>query len=273
MYSLRYYCQDDAYWNLRAKQDPTSFEHHKARLDLLTRIQQVHGITYELSILPTTAEGWTDEATENTYYREHIVPRAHILIPRLKEKSLRRAFRSRSGNLYLAGIVAILENGEVGWATGTNASFEHFASPSAGPYRPDCLYFLEAVLNQGSRLLAQLCFPVEGTPEQQLLDRFKQSSTLNGHFQSNVWLPAMKQIDLICDDGNVLWIIEGKMILNWEAYGQIRGYSKLYQMAHPDKKVRSAIVCAKSDSVIEQLCHEDGITVYVDTGSEFHSQV
>ncbi len=125
LYALRYYCQDEAFWQRWKEQDPSRFAEHQETLNWLQRVHAAHDIPYEVVTVPSHAEGWTDDAVEEKFYREHIVPRTHLLLPRLEVPTLRRAFRSRSGNLHLIGTVAIIENGEVGWATGTPASRHH----------------------------------------------------------------------------------------------------------------------------------------------------
>ncbi len=270
MYRLRYYCYDEAYWQRWGDQDGNQVNQHHEILELLRQIQAIHGISYEVLTIPSNAEGWADDAAEQAFYREHIIPRSHVLIPRLGESSVRRAFKSRKGNLYLAGRVIILEDGDVGWATGTRSSLDRFLpSPTPKPWRPDELYFLEGVLQNGARLLSELCFPVQGTPEQRLLDRFKKARILSGDFRANVWIREGKQMDLICENPDHTWIIEGKTTLNWEAYGQIHGYTRLYRKAHPDVTIRSGIVCGKSDPVIQELCTNDNIVVFVETNSGF----
>jgi hypothetical protein len=231
MYTLRYYCHDDAYFAHWKEQDPQHWVDHVATLDLLQKIHSVHHIDHEEWMIPSDSNGWPAEAEEQRIYQEHFIPRAHILIPRLEEQSLRKAFKSNSGNLYLVGRVVILEDGLVGWATGTTSSFRRFMPPTEFS-RSDRLYFLESVLTRGSDLLRELCFPVLGQPEQCMLERFQRSGPLKGHFRANVSIFG-KQIDLVCQTSLATWIIEGKTSLTWEAYGQARGYTKLFERHIP----------------------------------------
>ena len=263
MYTLRYYCPDDAYFSRWKAQDPQSWVDHVATLDLLRRIHSVHHIDHEEFIIPSDSNGWPSEAEEHRIYREHIMPRAHILIPRLEAHSLRKAFKSNSGNLYLVGRVVILEDGLVGWATGTSNSFRRFLPPTEFG-RFDRRYFLEAVLTHGPDLLSELCFPVIGLPEQRMLERFQQSGMLQGEFRANVSIFG-KHLDLVCQTPHATWFIEGKTSLTWEAYGQACGYTKLFRKTLPEGVVHTAIVCKKSDPIIEGLCSESSIAVFVES--------
>lgn len=271
MYGLRYYCPDDSYWHYwKGSEEQESY--HRQTLELLEKIKELHGIPYEVTRIPVTTYGGLDEDTEQKIYREDILPWASILLPRLEEDSLRRCFKSRSGNLYISGTVIVVEDDHIGWATGSNASFRRFVPKERTTYRPDRLDFLEAVLQIGSPLLEELCSLSEGTPERRLLDRFRKSGITVGKCRENVWIPELKQIDVVCEADDQVWLFEGKIKLNWEAYGQIRGYTLLYRQGHPNKRVLSGIVCQSSDSVIENLCRMDNIAVFVETADGFENR-
>lgn len=271
MYGLRYYCPDDSYWHYW-KEDEVQQSYHRQTLELMEKIRKLHQIPCEVIRIPVTPLGGLDETVEQKIYREDIWPWASILLPRLEEDSLRRCFKSRSGNLYISGRVIVVEDDHIGWATGSNASFRRFVPKDRTTYRPDRLDFLDAVLQRGTPLLKELCFIVEGTPERRLLDRFRRSGIITGIYRENVWLPELKQIDVVCEADNHVWLFEGKITLNWQAYGQIRGYTLLYGQGYPKHHVYSGIVCQSSDAVIEDLCRKDNIAVFVETAEGFENR-
>lgn len=269
LYTLRYYCYDaDAYLTMYGKEGINKLANYNETLQLLNQIQSGHHVMHEQFKIRSTEQGSGTE--QESIYREHMVSRVHILLPRLEELNLRHVFRSHRGYYHIGDIVAILEDGEVGWCTGSNNSFRRFVpSPLPSSFRPDHLYFLEALLEKGPALLEELCFPVRGLPEQRLLEKFKLSEILVGIFRANVLLRERKKIDLLCETAREVWVIEGKTTLTWEAYGQARGYAKLFQDAYKEKPVRPSIVCIKSDAVIEKLCQNDGIVVFVENSQGF----
>lgn len=273
MYSLRYYCRDDAYWQRASSSEYNSdfseAKQHEEKLHLLELIRTKHNVDFQLWSIPSTPVGIPDKDVEWAIYQEQFIKRAGILKPRLRE-SVREAIRAKeSGNTNIVNRIAVIEDGQVGWVTGSDSSWRRFLpSPRTDFSRSDALYFLEAVLAKGQCLLNELCFDVKGAPEQRLVERFIASKTLNGIFDQNVWLlSALKQADLICECQDATWVIEAKTKLTWEAFGQALGYSWYYHQEHPDIPLRSGIVCGDRDPAIERLCAapEFAVTVFVET--------
>ena len=275
-HSIRYYCKDDAYWQQLDAQGPDDWgrresQHHHARQRLLEQIHSRHGIPFDLFPVPSNPQGLPDEAAEHKIYREHFLSRTGLLKPRLEE-SVAKALRSRAGrgHLYVAGRIAILEGPAVAWCTGSASSYRRFLPPSQPePFRPDDLFFLEAVLAQGSTLLHDLCFPVSGSPEEQLVARFRSSGVLRGVFRSGVWLASAKQVDLICECPDETWLLEAKTKLTWEALGQAIGYAHLFAKEHPHVNLRSGIVCMESDPAIEEASLAQSVTLFVEQHDGF----
>lgn len=102
-YKLRYYfCRDFL--------DDPLFEDtvrvHEIVLRLLEEIRQRVGIDYELYSLSCSEE--------ELIYKEHFVKRRSLL-NKVHDLTVARALKSRSGNVYINNVVALVKDGEVVW--------------------------------------------------------------------------------------------------------------------------------------------------------------
>lgn len=112
-------------------------EEHEKILELLDEIRETHGIEYE--VIPVRKTDWYDEEpvmTEEEIYEKHLKPQTRILKQNTGETAA-RLFKSRSGNIFVAGTVAVVENGEVIWA-----------NPFENPFKENESFLLR-VLNRG----------------------------------------------------------------------------------------------------------------------------
>lgn len=73
----------------------------------------------------------------------------------------------------------------------------------------------------------------------------------------------LKSIDyVVCDVGNVAWIIEGKGKLNYEAIGQVMVYSDLFVEDNPTfSEVKKGVACEETDRLLEATCKKNDIEV------------
>jgi len=107
-----------------------------------------------------------------------------------------------------------------------------------------------------------------------LVDRYwfnkmmrKELSKQKNYGGHGAWLPGkLKFIDyVVCDAGDVAWIIEGKKKLNYEAIGQVKVYSDLFTEDNPTfSEVRKAIVCEETEPVLEATCEKNNIEIITD---------
>ena len=69
--------------------------------------------------------------------------------------------------------------------------------------------------------------------------------------------PAPKRVDLLFERDDVIWIIEAKKSLNWQALGQALGYAVLYEDDfNPKKDIMKGIVSQVSDSAVQRCCEK-----------------
>ncbi len=78
----------------------------------------------------------------------------------------------------------------------------------------------------------------------------------NGYYLK-VERPAFKWIDLLFEREDMIWIIEAKKSLNWQALGQALGYAVLYEDDfNPKKDIMKGIVSQVSDSAVQRCCEK-----------------
>jgi hypothetical protein len=263
-YALRYYapCYEPAV--------------HEAILALLAQVNGRYGVPYEVVEVrhsrSTYADGLIAErAHQKEIYERDFLPRKAVLKFRTGEQ-LGRLLRSRSGNHFVAGTVAITAKGQVHWLA-------HYGSQFAGAAQEPQLAFLRALLERGPQLLPELCPPVvRGAPEQALLDTFIRLCPIPGTISAEVKVGGhrftvddaefdwRKSVDLVIENERETWILEGKQALNYEALGEVLTYAALYQRTFPAKLVRRAIVCRRPDGDILQTCSDYDVTVFLVDG-------
>ena len=77
-------------------------------------------------------------------------------------------------------------------------------------------------------------------------------------------LPSLfKFIDYVCIIKDTAWIMEGKEKLNYEAIGQVLTYSYLFSIDYPQFKIKKAIICQENDPLLEEVCKNIDIEVFV----------
>lgn len=99
--------------------------------------------------------------------------------------------------------------------------------------------------------------------EKELLDRLIKERLGKGKAKFEVGV-GRKQIDMVFEQENEIWLVEAKKSLNCEALGQVLTYEKLYQGQFPPKKtLKLGIVCEVGDSAIEEACRSKGVKVFI----------
>ncbi|MDI6859226.1 MAG: hypothetical protein QMC85_01890 [Methanocellales archaeon] len=263
MFKLRYYLGETSY---RRKEN-------EKIANLLQEVKRKHGIDYEVFNLQIMEDGYVNENHEKEVYETHFKPRAKVLKQRIGE-SLPRSLRSQRGrgHYYISGIIAILEDEQVGWYTCFESCkrFENFDKDVK-------VGFLKALLFQGSCLLKELCPEVSvlKSPHDSLIDEFIKTNPLRGSIEREVKVGSMiftnkygdtfdwrKTIDLVCHTNQGTWIIEVKPKLNWEAFGQVIAYTHLFQKEHPTSNIQKGVICKEVDTEILAICEEFGINVF-----------
>lgn len=67
--------------------------------------------------------------------------------------------------------------------------------------------------------------------------------------------PALKRVDLLFEKEDIVWIIEAKESLNWQALGQALGYAVLYEDDfNPKKGIGRGIVSQVTDTAVRRCC-------------------
>jgi len=250
-------------------------EKNERILALLEEIKRKHKIDYEIFDLRITKDGYVDETHEKEIYEKHFKPRAKVLKQRIGE-SLPRALRSRQGkgHYYISGVIALLENGQIGWYTCYESckKFEEMDEDYT-------IGFLKALLNRGIALLEEICPDVSTlkSPHDFLVDEFIKTNPLGSNkIQREVRVGQMifankygsvfdwrKSIDLVVHTDQKIWIIEVKPKLNWEAFGQVIAYEHLFRKENPKVQVQKGIVCKDIDTEILAICEEFNIKVFM----------
>lgn len=271
MFKLRFYLGDT---------DSQRGENEKIR-NLLQEVKIKHRIDYEIFKLRITDDGYVDENHEKEVYEAHFKPRAKILKQRIGG-SLPENLRSQRGrgHYYLSGVIAIIEDGQVGWYINwqDRERFESFdADREVG--------FLKALLSQGPSLLTELCPDVSTLKSTHdfLIDEFIKLNPLQGKLEREVRVGSIifknkqgdvfdwrKAIDIICHTDQDTWVIEAKPKLNWEAFGQVIAYAHLLQKEYPASQTQKGIVCKKTDPEILAICEEFDINVFAWQDGEFN---
>ena len=265
MFKLRFYRGDMEYQK----------EKNERILALLEEIKRKHKIEYEIFDLRITKDGYVDETHEKEIYEKHFKPRAKVLKQRIRE-SLPRTLRSRQGrgHYYVSGVIALLENGQIGWYT-CYKSCEKFKEMN----EDYTIGFLKVLLNRGIALLEEICPDVSTlkSPHDFLVDEFIKINPLGGNkIQREVRVGQMifankygsvfdwrKSIDLVVHTDQKIWIIEVKPKLNWEAFGQVIAYEHLFRKENPKVQVQKGIVCKDIDPEILAICEEFNIKVFM----------
>lgn len=225
----------------------------------------------ELRLVPSKLNGqpFPDSAHEEEIYKRDFLPRKNVLKARTGT-SLRDQLRSNSGRFNLAGTLAIVSQSGIEWLCPPYGRESEFGMDSDSR-----LDFLKAVRERGPELLRQLCPPVtKSQPEADLIDLFLSHRVLDGEVRREVPIGGhrfptefgifdwRKQIDLVIETPDGVWVIEAKPRLNCEALGQVLLYGDLYETEHSEKPVKLAIVCYELDAEVLSSCHKRCIAVF-----------
>jgi len=99
--------------------------------------------------------------------------------------------------------------------------------------------------------------------ERELLDRLVKEKLGEGKAEFEVSV-RRKQIDMVFEKEDEIWLVEAKEKLKFEALGQVLTYEKLYQgQFSPKKALKPGIVCEEGDSEIEEACRSQGVKVFI----------
>lgn len=270
-------------FKLRFYRRNTEFQKEKNEkiLKFLEDIKKKHGIDYEVFDLKLTEDGYIDEQHEKMVYEKHFKPRAKVLKQRIGE-SLPKTLRSRRGrgHYYLSGVIALLEDDQIGWYTCYESCkrFENLDEDYT-------IGFLKALQDKGYTLLEEICPDISTlkSPHDFLVDEFVRLNPLGGNkIQREVRVGSMifrnkygsifdwrKSIDLVVHTKEKTWVIEVKPKLNWEAFGQVIAYEYLLKKEKTSLKIQKGIICKEVDSEILAICEEFDITVFLWQDGEF----
>jgi hypothetical protein len=247
---------------------------HEAVTSVLTQVKVRHGITHELIAVRTSKGPYGDsliaeEEQQCELFERDFRPRTRILHARTGFTA-RDAFRSNRprGPYYIAGTVAVHSVAGIEW----HARRSRFAPFGQDPN----LGFLKTLLESGPALLEQLCHPVENTgPEHALVEAFIASGFIAGNVRREVRLGCQlsknefgtfdwrKAADIVIESFDIDWVIEAKVRLTAQAFGQALLYSDLYARENPHRAVRRGIVCAETDEDIVPVCVQHDIAVFL----------
>ena len=232
-----------------------------AIMKLLRKISAKHK-NFKIEILNTTGRKIQESLYDN-YFKN---PKVAQLIRRRVGRSPSKLFRtfSNSNHIYLSGVVAIEENGEVQWAQKPPHSYE----------------LLKDIVNRGTDTLDDLYLYSDTLKdeEQDLLDVFEDSELLKGRMERNFRIAqkvsneftnlSSKYIDAVVFMPNESAIvIEAEMKLNYTAIGQALTYELWFRIQENCLKTLPAIICAHSSPEYEFVCKNLGIAVVrVDQG-------
>lgn len=239
-----------------------AYEIHEQIVQLLKEVRLKHGIEYEVMTTPE------NEVEIRRIYREEFISRAKVLKARIGE-SVAKALRSQRGRgyIYLKGTIALVSDGKIEW----------FACYSDPLYKRWKLFdernavrvgFLKMLLEKGVTLLTEIMRRAPESEHEKLITVFKKSGMITGDFHENVpvgkpmividkWGKSKKVgrklIDIICDSGNITWVLEAEPELNAASLGQAIIYKELYARENPTRDVKSAIVCNTADEETFQI--------------------
>lgn len=216
------------------------------------------------------------EFDDEQVYRQLFYRRRNILSRRTRQ-SVSKELRSRSGNFFVNGTVAVFEDGE---------PFYY-----AAPHRSE---FLQSFLDGGPAWLCSLVEQNEATAgrhsnaEKLALEFCERAEQLGFHGRlrreyplnlaglarsSSVEEPgtshvlfadlSAKSIDMLHDHEGIYDVIEVKPRLNWEALGQALGYRELLCVIEdlPQDHVRAHVVCRQTDDAVALACRRLDVRV------------
>lgn len=261
---------------------------HEEVLNLLKKIKA--RLEVENQIVDLTDGGsFPSEEREKRRYERDFVPQASEL-KKQTGSGIRKVLRSKSGGHYhIAGVIAIIENDRV----------KYFTNPFDPRKREMLEYdkdlrigFLKMILDQGREVLERfLNEPAqEKTEEQRLIRRFINSGQLEGEFTSEVRVGKKRmkyaaekahskelfvegeeaekeeyyyrRVDLLCDTGDVMWVLEAKMDLNNQVIGQVLVSEFLFREDHPHQKIKKGIICKTGNDTLVDVCKRQEIEVF-----------
>lgn len=199
--------------------------------------------------------------------------------------------KANSGNLHVHGTLALALDGHVQWIARHDAILDSLERLAGDPESA-----LDAFTEGASK---------QRTPEDAVLDAFEASGVLDGRFSRRVPVDVLeadgerpvveewfrREIDLVCETEDEVWIIEAKQDpkkhRDVEALGQVLYYAHLFSRQHDlKKKLRMGVVFGplpdfvfdEAESSIgtygaalaafDEVCNEMDVEVWVE-GREF----
>ena len=270
MYKLRYYLAEIDYLSKKNREIKK----------LLEDIKNKYNIDNEIIEIKLTKEGYTDEKHLKEIYQKEFIPRAKVLKQRIGAP-LRKTLKSKKGHIYIAGVITILENGQIGWYV-TWEDDERYKKYD----KDNDTAFLKALVFQGPSLFIELCPNIDKLKSihDLLIDNFVKKYSQHGEIEREVRIGSQyfslnfgtydwrKSIDIVFHTEKGTWIIEAKPKINWEAFGQVIAYAHLYKKYKQITQINMGIICKDIDQEISKICEEFNIQVFFWEDNEFKSQ-
>lgn len=147
---------------------------HEKILQLLEEIKRKHGIEYEE--IPVKKREWYNRKpvmTEREVYENHLKPQTRVIKSNdLDTETVAKKFKSRSGNIFVAGTIAVIDNKKVLWGT---------------PFKQS--EFSEEILEKGRRLINKFQYGKEVKDiHSELFKRLKENNLPQPEIRDKVWL-------------------------------------------------------------------------------------
>lgn len=147
---------------------------HGRILQLLEEIKRKHGIEYEE--IPVEERDWYNRKpvmTEREVYENYLKPQTRVIKSNDPDaETVAKKFKSRSGNIFVAGTIAVIEGEKVLWGT---------------PFKQS--EFLEGVLEKGRGLINKFQSGKEVKDiHSELFKRLKENNLPQPEIRDKAWL-------------------------------------------------------------------------------------
>lgn len=196
---------------------------------------------------------------EQLFYKYFDNSKTSQLVRRRAGLPPRRLFRNNNRTIYLRGVIALEEGGQIQWAGNS----------------PSNLLFLDDLSTRGPKAVDDLYTFAEKIQDEEndLLDEFESSKFCNGKLDRNVWIPPSKSLEfknetskyidaILMLPNKLTLVIEAEMELHYDAIGQSLCYEFWYQKKNGTNNTLPTIIFKEARVEFIEASKVLGILLY-----------
>lgn len=227
---------------------------------LLNEIKNKHGIDYKIELVSNEyiKQEYKDKYPIKTHHEIYFeIERFSKTLVARGKRYWKESFHNTSGNASVGNSLILKIDDKIEWYEATPFGIFFFLRSTLD----EGVNFIKNRLKQQENYTSKIENAGGTEKESELINKLLRSGLLGSGRPEGEFPIGSKRLDLLFSKETEDWIVEAKEGLNWEAIGQVVGYSILYDelinknlLFKPKKELRKGIVYSIPDRELEFCC-------------------